>query len=1082
MASEKEGSALPASGLALVLALLLGAFAVRDVSLEHYRPTRAERNTERLIELQDAEARLWQDPFSAVQRHQQELAKALAEKRALAQDALEHHRARHTFEFLQGDIADKQQLGKVVVLGVTVPGGPYADEAERRQRSRYAVLAALNTRGYTPRDGEHLGYVASACDSEPATCDTRLLPEIIPFEWFERAVTPAAGTGAEQRPKDRLLLIWLTEHPLAAAPVTSIMRLVGRLGVDPAKTVVRMLAPFSSDTLSSLAIEAAEHRSGEPQIEIYSATATASADALAQSAGRPLPVCRDKDQPPRGPVCVVRTIATDDMLAKHLIGELNLRGIHPGRHCDHASIYGCQRIALVSEWDTLYGRTLPEAVAKIVCRGQLSCPALLRASYLQGIDGAISGEADPSGAGARRRDAKELTKESARSERADGRHQFDYLRRLVDQLKRENAASQRGYINAIGILGGDVYDKLLVLRALRKEFPHAQFFTTDLDARLLHPEEFKSARNLVVASAFGLELAPHLQKDIPPFRDVYQTSVFYAAQIALTRTDPGPQQAEILQRITPLMFEVGRHSAVQLDGPLKQECDGAAAQACVQPPRPDRVPAWLKNGWQAYPAAALLVILVLLPLYPAIRAAPQQLPLGAKDASPEEQQAHGVARWVNADAAAQALREHRVKSLTWFAAGFGMLLLALHVFAVAAIDQSAEPLRFYEGISVWPTEALRVVGGVLAGFLVYWSILRMRGSHIEMSGWFFHGSQGRRIPEYAADRSGWRGFRKSFGARSRARIFACDLLENQPRCTQSAGGDPGATGESAAAPGRLKSIKTDLFWHACAFHSSVPASLVRTTIAAVLFYLLGFALAWAVGFPHTPFRGNFSRNVDYIAMGVISSPALLFLTFYVVDATLMCKRFISALGEAQTDWPAYTRERYGLGTIPLIGEGGEADAARADLELANDHLIDMRLSAKRTAAVGTLVYYPVLVMLLLLFARSTLFDNWHWPAGIVLPLALAILMLIACIVVLRRAAERARSRALDSVAQRLLPAKGRSNANATVTQLELVLKQIADLREGAFAPVSQQPIIKALLIFFSASGLALLEYFGIVTF
>ena len=60
-------------------------------------------------------------------------------------------------------------------------------------------------------------------------------------------------------------------------------------------------------------------------------------------------------------------------------------------------------------------------------------------------------------------------------------------------------------VRAVGILGSDVYDKLLVLQALRPTFPNALFFTTDADTRFLHPAEFEWARGLVMLSGYGLE-------------------------------------------------------------------------------------------------------------------------------------------------------------------------------------------------------------------------------------------------------------------------------------------------------------------------------------------------------------------------------------------------------------------------------------------------------------------------------------------------------------------------------------------------------------------------------------------------
>ena len=66
--------------------------------------------------------------------------------------------------------------------------------------------------------------------------------------------------------------------------------------------------------------------------------------------------------------------------------------------------------------------------------------------------------------------------------------------------------ANEGEIKAIGVVGTDFYDKYLVLQALRQRFPDVIFFTTDLDARFLHPDNFKWTRNLIVASNFGLSL------------------------------------------------------------------------------------------------------------------------------------------------------------------------------------------------------------------------------------------------------------------------------------------------------------------------------------------------------------------------------------------------------------------------------------------------------------------------------------------------------------------------------------------------------------------------------------------------
>jgi hypothetical protein len=70
----------------------------------------------------------------------------------------------------------------------------------------------------------------------------------------------------------------------------------------------------------------------------------------------------------------------------------------------------------------------------------------------------------------------------------EGRDQRDYVRRLAQQIfdgiDWYNPESQ---VRAIGLIGSDVHDKLVLVQALREAFPDRMVFTTDLDARLLHP-------------------------------------------------------------------------------------------------------------------------------------------------------------------------------------------------------------------------------------------------------------------------------------------------------------------------------------------------------------------------------------------------------------------------------------------------------------------------------------------------------------------------------------------------------------------------------------------------------------------
>ncbi|HET7160039.1 MAG TPA: hypothetical protein VFI62_13665, partial [Burkholderiales bacterium] len=345
--------------------------------------------------------------------------------------------------------------------------------------------------------------------------EVELLPDKIPYEWFSPTIERPQETVDGKLAQRRVLVLWLSESALAKQPVKSLTALTRCIGVstDTPRLNMRVLGPSSSDTLRTIVKEQAETPSAQkPRIEIYSPIATASDEALLAGLDKDvrIPACATEGEAKSHRLCVVRTIVTDDKLAHSLVEELKKRGVSLRPECGTRNTSNCtrDRVALISEWDTFYGRSLPDAIGRVLCpESPRQCDAVVRKSYLQGIDGTVPGEsgAQDNSGGQSKSAQKEVTRETARGERADGRHQFDYLRRLADELKY-HADTDKGSIKAIGILGSDVYDKLLVLQALRGEFPQAQFFTTDVDARLLHPQEFKWARNIVVASGFGVQL------------------------------------------------------------------------------------------------------------------------------------------------------------------------------------------------------------------------------------------------------------------------------------------------------------------------------------------------------------------------------------------------------------------------------------------------------------------------------------------------------------------------------------------------------------------------------------------------
>src|SRR5215510_11164305 len=195
--------------------------------------------------------------------------------------------------------------------------------------------------------------------------------------------------------------------------------------------------------------------------------------------------------------------------------------------------------------------------------------------YLRGLDGMVP-DIDKSSANAPRKDDSGKSKdlraqlEDVPPEHAEGRSQYDYLRRLGDEIARLDG-DDRQFANhgvkAIGIVGSDVYDKLLILQALRSRFKDKIFFTTDLDARYLHGDQKEWARNLVVASNFDLALHPALQQSTLPFRDGYQTATYLSVLMALEGKPLDYWNRKLKDWLRPQIFEIGRTGAVHLASP-----------------------------------------------------------------------------------------------------------------------------------------------------------------------------------------------------------------------------------------------------------------------------------------------------------------------------------------------------------------------------------------------------------------------------------------------------------------------------------------------------------------------------------
>jgi hypothetical protein len=1051
---EKESNpagGMPSGGIMAIVMLTAGVLFIRAVPLEATRLPVNEPKIEQSSTEQDMDARLWQDPFGAVARAREE-AKKRDPAEAKAADKLRTPAHIHDLK--------SRVSRKVEVLAVMLQGGPYSEDIESRRRVRYAVLAGLNASRLVPVDAEHLGYVFVSVDERKAK-----LPEIVPWEWFE----PEKEDKQEDKKVPRVLVLWLDSTAFQENPLKKMGKLAQQFKHLNASW--RVLGPASSDGLRKMVEEVRNSgpRSPLPDAKIlpllhfYSAVATTPDNLI----DRELPLNEtlstffDKYK-----VKLVRTIGDDNQLANALIKELTLRGLHPGRRakrdptCDlgNDDPQAPSRIAIISEWDTLYGRTLRR---EFLANPDQDGFCADRVSYARGLDGQLpaAGGADASptktssgkSAGENKDDSRQ--RDGTYLEIAEGQSQFDYLRRLanrlaeIDQEVRKRSPDGMG-LRAIGVLGSDVHDKLLVLQALQPAFPNAIFFTTDLDARFLHPREKAWTRNLIVASHFHLSLSEIRQADMPPFRDSYQTSVFLATRLAMDDAsraqeevragteEPSTKQETISKWFTePRLLEIGRNRAFDFS-PLppsapaaghmsRRDCKGPDWERCGSSihPMPDPLYPELRKSTRLFIASLLILMLWLPPMLVSRTALPRLRKILLAGSLAER-----IWRW-QALAALVALVHIALP-----------LLLAYYWEPFAAwLTRNGKPLVGLEGISFWSTEAIRLITLLLCLYLLFvgWTALSQNLDTIIKRLRF--GPTRRRLvaDQRAAERHlpRWLRFVNMFSLRL---ILPTDV----PHVSRN-----------------------EAFWRRYIVQNRISARAVRTTACVLLAAGVSWFLWLALHAPRfVPQRGELSLTVHEWLHSLMFL-AIYFLVFFVVDATVFCVSFVRGLQAHEAIWPDATMAKF-----------------EKELQIPRDYLndwIDLQFIAMRTKCVTQLIYYPFIVLSLFLVSRSPVFDHWSMPStGLVLAV-LGASVALACAVALRYAAEAARRAAIEKLRNEIIRLSGGPPAASPPkpAQLTLLLERMQHLHEGAFAPFWQQPLLKAILLPFAAvGGTGMLEY------
>ena len=1087
MAKGSGESKIALVGVVTLAVALAGVLLVKE-PLRSSRPVGTGLEVKPITSEQSVRARLWEDPVAAVQRGMGDAPPAAIglpkSSSSQSADSFLFQRLRP----LRLAIADRVKKDKqITVLLMAMSGDPYAESAESRIRDRYAVGTALGVACYVPEDEGHLSFIeGSRQGAGPLPYEWyRLRKTRVCGEGQDRA----ENTLVVWIPDDALSRGFLaTLTSLSQALVcqestresecllTDDRRKLVRLNQTLQQAVTfKIVGPRSSSALRHLLDEVgdlyAEAHEGvgvwpnaNGTIELYSPWASAMKGILAYglktergkgSACQTYEACEQEFsyRLAAANVRLVYEVGSDDRLFTTLIEELERRQVR----------LGWDAVILIGEWDSFYGRALPIEFRAAACAKvatfteaelkQIQVPATIKSwcstvpravdlqiqrpadyesltlnvfrySYLSGLDGEVpGGDSVKAGRGENPKanvTAKDLLAGGLR-ERPEGTSQLDYVRALTTRIQDEGEGAK-----AIGILGTDPYDALLILKALRPAFPYAVFFTVDLDARHLHASEYRWTRNMVVASPFGLQLDGSLQRDVSPFRSSYQTATYFAVLRAVNHVtcratgdrqqSAAPCQAGYHVALTPedrvydaaehpRIFEVSREGAVDLSvvdvegvrtiHPLRADLDHTDNQG------------QLKQGLS--PSSATVMALVGIGLFVVTALA-----------------------WTNQRVWLRVVRSWRLLAVVGLIllAGTAIFLAMGGGTALMAQHDEGEPFSWTTGVSIWPGEVLRLLVVLLClVFLVKGSRDLTKNSDHLTEDFLFRIDQSPR--SRFAPKTFWTNVQRVY----------------HPVATRAA-------------------TTVDQAW---SWYLDAAAPLQRTARVLVLFLLYGAIMMslnhWVLDEEMIqPCRGWLSCRVDSI-MTLVSMSFVVLLNLAVFDEVMLCRRWVGWVNSTSGGWSEQVQQEY-------VREYGLSQSHQAEFDKLK-YLAGIDLISRRTEAVNRLIRYPFIALLIMIAARNDYFDIWNYPLLLLLAWALNVVLALSGTMLLYRSADRAKQAVLAGLSKQMIQALGLGkDYEIRAKQVQYIIGEVEANQKGAFVPFYQQPIVESSLY----GVVALLQY------
>ncbi|WP_349617295.1 hypothetical protein [Azotobacter salinestris] len=1219
-------------GGAVIISLVVSTFALTRKPFLEARPTGVQFQVERQIE-----ARLWQDPFDALERHRKKLKESKSKENESSNTTGSGCDTRLPSELTQSEPSENPHTTLEVwtttatektsghasittgispstivgqpdsirievplrtpgealtdsptIMAALVPSGPYADEVESRRRIRYAILVGLKNARMVPENAQHIGcLIWPPSDQETSSGGNPIKQFEIPYETFiANLLNPPTATNDSNKKHRtaRTILFWIKEEYLGTEPLKQLEQLRSTLQ-DQLKSqtknnksqsmVLKVIGPSNSMVLRLMYLEDANEKKKRKQeqeqeqnfsnIEIYSPLATTPKAILVRDLEKSLSSETDSEEKQqeeptdKESIKLLRTVSNDNTLTIMLLEELKRRGVDPvhGLRCSQGAptVVGslCQttdwrqrssRIALISEWDSFYSRAISEIFNENIVKRAGGGPFaeanvggwVLQFSYLRGLDGMRPEESASdrkfSGKENARRDGNPLDIGSL--ETADGNSQLDYLRRLADHIvERDETYRRNGEsgIGAIGVLGTDAYDKLLVLQALKSRMPNKVFFSTDLDARMLQRGQAETVRNLVLASPYGLTLTRELQQDVPPFRDSLQSAVFVAVLAAQASQPFEEKRAKfdyyISGLLSPGIYEVGIRGFIPLKSSHADVCQASArvrwratgaendksdimTLPCLQDepslpypdlsdPARDRLDRLLSMWW-ARPLSAILVALAIFLGWWWIEKEKEEKSSGTAVAA--------LPRWVcnlplalHVAAALSALSAVWLWRVEFMWTTFFLILLSSICSKLINCQPKKGKAPASTGGGLFDSSAYYIVVPIVVFILLILCAYQQRLSLTEEGlgepMFLFEGisawpTLGLRLLAVLISISalawGWRNLRINRTEIKDSHHLQVCPSSLWPKFSSHDDGKRQTFREWLVELGNY--LFRILFPLSSSSMVKIQEKMTNLPSQAGMHTALNFEKFWNEYCMCGTFGARMLRAVLATWIFVVATSALYVL--WPMEGTP-----IRGEWESQT-WALQMLSRSWM--VPILAFQllvfWVVDANRLlvhfirqlsshsmhwpkslrkkherifgiDKRSCIDAWVDMMLIAQHTAAVNRLIYAPTVVLLILIMSHSSVFDNWPTPPSLVISYLLTALVLFVSALSLRRAAEKARVTALGHIDKYLLETPASKEG---YDKCHLIRERITALNKGAFSRYSEEPLVRALLLSLAGIG------------